>query len=135
MSSVKELPLYDKALLFVNNSYNRNDKGNIVNTDYIENIWLEENSHISDLGNQVRGIHIFNHTEKKGYSFKNDLMTHILDEMRHPIPSNRGGIMSYLYKNKGWGFDFYIYTPEFIYFTNGIKNEQNKYFNVIPNLE
>lgn len=134
MSSIKDLSLHNKALLFVNNSYNRNDNGCIMNTDYIENLWLEENSHIADLGKQVRGIHIFCHTENKGYSFKNDLMTHILDEMRYPTPSS-GGIMSYLYKNKGWGFDFYIYTPKHIYFTNGIKNEQNKYFNVIPNLE
>ena len=84
--------------------------------------------------NLVDEFPIFCHTEKKGYSFKNDLMTHILDEMRYPTPSN-GSIMSYLYKNKGWGFDFYIYTPKYIYFTNGIKNEKNKYFNIIPNLE
>lgn len=134
MSSTIQIPLQNKALLFINNSYNKKDKDYIIKTDYIENLWLEENSHIADLGRQVRGVHIFCHTEKKGYSFKNNLMTHILDEMRYSISSS-GGIMSYLYKNKGWGFDFYIYTPKHIYFTNGIKNEQNKYFNVIPNLE
>jgi hypothetical protein len=43
--------------------------------------------------------------------------------------------MKFFYKNTGWDFDMYIYTPEHIYFSNGIKNVNNKYFNIIPNIE
>lgn len=124
--------LFNKCMEIITRT--NSDKKNINNSDYIEKLWLKENEHISNLGSQVKAIYMYLHNEKTGYTFKNDLMTHILEEIRYTIPSD-SVFMKYFYKKNGWDFDIYIYTHEYIYYSNGIKNEKEKYFNIIPNIE
>ena len=117
---------FDKAKELVHRSYGINKSTNeMTNTEFIENLWFEENQDISSeqLSKNILGIKIHYLKENKTFYFKHDIMTYILDNFRVPA-DNRNFISKYLGLWEGWDFEFYIYTKDKTYFTNGIKKKK-----------
>ena len=145
MTSIIETKIDKIAIDLVTKSYDYDKKNNIMrNNQFIERLWLEE---YQDLGvdylvNNLNYVYIYYPRDNIGYTFSNSSMIHIMENFR--IPDSREtqysySLMNYLFgsnQKKGldkyWGFYFYIYTDNNIFYANGIKNNQDKYFTIIP---
>ena len=131
------------AYNIVNESYDKDQiNRQIKNTDFIERIWLNEYEELDykKLVNTLKKIHIHYPTQDVSYTFQGELMIHIMENYRIPstIKKYPNTIMSYLFGSKiemfdkKWGYIFYIFTEDYIFYGNGIKNERGNYFNMIP---
>jgi len=137
--------IFNKSVEIVKQSYNIDNNNKIKNDEFIENIWLEEMDpdNTLNLGGEITNIYIYYPKIKEGYNFYYKTISFIMDNFRFPRCKKRRS--SYLinslffrteYENidKKWDFNFYIYTKDYIYYSNGLRNEHNKYFNVIPRI-
>jgi hypothetical protein len=131
------------AYNIVNESYNKNpDTRKNENTLFLENKWLDEYQHIDSekLTKSLKKIYIYYPTQDISYTFNGELMTHIMENFRIPSIMKKypSSIMGYLFGSKTemfdkkWGYIFYIFTNDFIFYGDGIKNERGTYFNMIP---
>ena len=149
MSSPLLLSEIDRtAVRLVSQSYNYDKNSNIIrNKQFIERQWLEEYEElgIENLVNGVSNIYIYYPQENIGYVFNDSSMIHILENFRIPETKDNQysySLMNYLFGNdkkneldKYWGFYFYIYTDKNLFYANGIKNNQDKFFTMIPILK
>jgi hypothetical protein len=137
--------IFNKSVEIVKQSYNLDKNNKITNDEFIENIWLEEidPSNTSNLSGEITNIYIYYPKIKEGYNFYYKTISFIMDNFRFPRCKKRRS--SYLinslffrteYENidKQWDFNFYIYTKDYIYYSNGLRNEHGKYFNIIPRI-
>lgn len=131
------------AFNIVNESYNKDpNTKQIRNTNFIEREWLDEYEHLDckKLVKTLKKIHIYYPTQDISYTFNGELMIHIMENYRIPtiIKKYSSSIMGYLFGNKvemfdkKWGYIFYIFTSDYIFYADGIKNERGNYFNMIP---
>ena len=133
------------AINLVSESYDYDIHNNQMrNKQFIERQWLEEYEEmgVKNLVDSVNNIYIYYPNQNIGYVFNDSSMIHILENFRIPDAKNNQysySLMNYLFGNnkkneleKYWGFYFYIYTDKNIFYANGIKNNQDKYFTMIP---
>jgi hypothetical protein len=137
--------LFNNAIEVVSDSYNIEDNGYIRNTEFIENIWLEENAGLDSklLSESITNIYIYYPETEQEYNFYYDSISHIMENFRIPpvMTKRKSYLLSSIFFNteyeiidKKWDYIFYIYTNDFIYYSNGLRNEQGKYFNIIPRI-
>jgi hypothetical protein len=137
--------IFNKSIEVVKNSYDLDKNDKIQNDEFIENIWLEEldPDGENNLTDEITNIYIEYPTLKEGYNFYYKTIPFIMDNFRFPRCKKRRS--SYLinslffrteYENidKKWDFIFYIYTKDYIYYSNGLRNVNGKYFNIIPRI-
>ena len=133
------------SINLVSESYDYDKKNNIIkNKQFIERQWLEEYEElgVKELVNSLNYVYIYYPSDNMGYTFSNSSMIHIMENFRIPDSNETKysySLMNYLFGgnkknelNKYWGFYFYIYTDKNIFYANGIKNNQDKYFTKIP---
>ena len=141
----KYTELFNNAIEVVSDSYDIEENGNIRNTEFIENIWLEENSDLDSklLREGITNIYIYYPETKQEYNFYYDSISHIMENFRIPsvLKKRKTYLLSslifdteYEIIDKKWDYIFYIYTNDFIYYSNGLRNEQCHYFNIIPRI-
>lgn len=137
--------LFNNAIEVVSNSYNLDDNDKIKNIEFIENIWLEENSGLDskELSESITNIYIYYPETEQEYNFYYKSINHIMENFRIPSVAKKRTsylISSIFYESeyeiidKKWDFNFYIYTNDFIYYSNGLRNDHGKYFNIIPRI-
>jgi len=144
-SSILESEIERIAINLVSESYDYDIHNNQMrNKQFIERQWLEEYEEmgVKNLVDSVNNIYIYYPNQNIGYVFNDSSMIHILENFRIPDAKNKQysySLMNYLFGNdkkneleKYWGFYFYIYTDKNIFYANGIKNNQDKYFTMIP---
>ena len=144
-SSILESEIERIAINLVSESYDYDIHNNQMrNKQFIERQWLEEYEvmGVKNLVDSVNNIYIYYPNQNIGYVFNDSSMIHILENFRIPDAKNNQysySLMNYLFGNnkkneleKYWGFYFYIYTDKNIFYANGIKNNQDKYFTMIP---
>ena len=144
-SSILESEIERIAINLVSESYDYDIHNNQMrNKQFIERQWLEEYEEmgVKNLVDSVNNIYIYYPNQNIGYVFNDSSMIHILENFRIPDAKNNQysySLMNYLFGNnkkneleKYWGFYFYIYTDKNIFYANGIKNNQDKYFTMIP---
>jgi len=137
--------IFNKSVEVVKNSYDLDKNNKIQNDEFIENIWLEELEPIGEnnLTDEITNIYIEYPKLKEGYNFYYNTIPFIMDNFRFPRCKKRRIsylISSLVYRaeyehiDKKWDFNFYIYTKDYIYYSNGLRNEHGKYFNIIPRI-
>jgi hypothetical protein len=137
--------IYNKSVEVVKNSYDLDKNNKIQNDEFIENIWLEEvdPDGENNLTNEITNIYIDYTTLNEGYNFYYNTIPFIMDNFRFPRCKKKRTsylISSLLYRteyeniDKKWDFNFYIYTKDYIYYSNGLRNKHGKYFNIIPRI-
>ena len=137
--------IYNKSVEVVKNSYDLDKNNKIQNDEFIENIWLEELEPIDEnnLTGEITNIYIDYPKLNEGYNFYYNTIPFIMDNFRFPRCKKKRTsylISSLLYRaeyeniDKKWDFNFYIYTKDYIYYSNGLRNEHGKYFNIIPRI-
>ena len=144
-SSILESEIERIAINLVSESYDYDIHNNQMrNKQFIERQWLEEYEEmgVKNLVDSVNNIYIYYPNQNIGYVYNDSSMIHILENFRIPDAKNKQysySLMNYLFGNdkkneleKYWGFYFYIYTDKNIFYANGIKNNQDKYFTMIP---
>ena len=137
--------IYNKSVEVVKNSYDLDKNNKIQNDEFIENIWLEELEPIDEnnLTGEITNIYIDYPKLNEGYNFYYNTIPFIMDNFRFPRCKKKRTsylISSLLYRadyeniDKKWDFNFYIYTKDYIYYSNGLRNDHGKYFNIIPRI-
>ena len=131
------------AFNIVNESYNKDPvTKEIENIEFLEEKWLKEYEHLDckTLVKTLKKIYIHYPTQDIGYTFNGELMIHIMENYRIPNVMKKypSSIMGYLFRSKvqifdkKWGYIFYIFTEDYIFYADGIKNKRGNYFNMIP---
>ena len=137
--------IFNKSVELVKKSYDLDKNNKIQNDEFMENIWLEEVDPFGqfNLTEEITNIYIYYPQLNEGYNFYYKTIPFIMENFRFPkCKKIRTSylISSILYRteyeniDKKWDFNFYIYTKDFIYYGNGLRNELNKYFNIIPRI-
>ncbi len=137
--------IFNKSIEVVKNSYDLDKNNKIQNDEFIENIWLEEvdPNDYNNLTGEITNIYIDYPKLNEGYNFYYNTIPFIMDNFRFPRCKKKRTsylISSLLYRadyeniDKKWDFNFYIYTKDYIYYSNGLPNEYGKYFNIIPRI-
>ena len=137
--------IFNKSIEVVKNSYDLDKNNKIQNDIFIENIWLEELDPDGEknLTGEITNIYIDYPKLKEGYNFYYNTIPFIMDNFRFPRCKKKRTsylISSLLYRteyeniDKKWDFNFYIYTKDYIYYSNGLRNDHGKYFNIIPRI-
>ena len=135
--------IFNKSIEVVKNSYDLDKNNKIQNDIFIENIWLEELDPDGEknLTGEITNIYIDYPKLNEGYNFYYNTIPFIMDNFRFPRCKKKRTsylISSLLYRaeyeniDKKWDFNFYIYTKDYIYYSNGLRNDHGKYFNIIP---
>lgn len=137
MQNIKEKALKELSVRFINESYNKDEKGNIRNDLFLENSWLEEKIKTDSIENISHIIIMLpNNTY---YKFNGYHITFLLDNYRLNtdfIEDN--SFFSSLFGSSKKKLDnpnkykIYIYTKEYIYYTNCNKLYNDNYFTIIP---
>ena len=116
----------------IKDSYNLNKNNRITNNTFLEEVWLKEKNNIDNV-NTIAGIVIMLENNNY-YKFTNQLITHILENYRFSFEEEvETSFFSSLFgtNKKKNNYTFYIYTENFIYYTN-FKKKNNRYFTIIP---
>ena len=137
--------IFNNAIEVVSNSYNLDTNDKITNIAFIENVWLEEQNNLdpTELSESITNIYIYYPETEQEYNFYYKSINHVMENFRIPSVAKKRTsylISSLLYEteyeiiDKKWDCNFYIYTNDFIYYSNGLRNEHGKYFNIIPRI-
>ena len=137
MENIKEKALKELTIKFIQESYNKDEKGNIRNTMFLENSWLEEKIKTDNIENiSYIIIMLPNNTY---YKFNGYHITFLLDNYRlNKSIVEDNGFFSSLFGSSKKKLDnpnkytFYIYTKEYIYYTSCNQLENGNYFTIIP---
>lgn len=137
MKNVKEKSLKELSVRFINESYNKDVKGIIRNSLFLENSWLEEKIKTDDV-KDINYIIIMlpNNTY---YKFDGYHITFLLENYRlntdcieeHGFFSSLFGSSKKKLENTH-KYNIYIYTKDYIYYTNCNKLYNDNYFTIIP---
>lgn len=137
MENIKEKALKELSIKFIHESYNKDEKDNIRNTMFLENNWLEEKIKTDTIKNISHIIIMLpNNTY---YKFDSYHITFLLDNYRlNKSFVEDNSFFSSLFGSSKKKLDnpnkytFYIYTKEYIYYTNCNQLENGNYFTIIP---
>lgn len=137
MERFRENALKELSKKFIIESYNKDENGVIRNNLFLENCWLEEKNKNDSLENIESIILLLENNSY--YKFTGYHVTHLLENYRlNTDYVEEKGFMASLFgfskrkienKNK---YNFYIYTKDFIYYTDCNVKKNGDYFTIIP---
>lgn len=116
----------------IKETYDLDKHNRITNDVFLENIWLEEKNKNDTIENITDIVIMFENNNY--YNFKEEIITHLLENYRFiskTEPSFFGSLFGSSKKKNN--YTFYIYTKDYIYYTN-FEKKNNKFFTIIPRI-
>ena len=135
--SIKNTALKELSIKFIQESYNKDENGKARNELFLENTWLEEKINTDSVDNVTHIIIMLSNNNY--YKFDSYHVTFLLENYRlntqyiteHGFFSTLFGSTKKKIENKK-KYTFYIYTKEYIYYTDCNPKKNGLFFTIIP---